>query len=57
MIDPILAKEIELTGIIPDHVRKLFPKAHFCPNWNDMFLADGDPEMECCNCYETISEH
>lgn len=28
-----------------------FNYKHYCPDWDFMLIEDGDPEFECCTCY------
>lgn len=46
----ILYRWVDRRGKVPRWVRWLWPRTHFCPDWDFLLLTDGDPDLECCTC-------
>ena len=45
--------EIEASGDISSDIKRRFPAAHFCPNWDWHLIVDADQEMDYCGCEDT----
>lgn len=43
-------RDIESGGIIPTRLKEKDHTLHFCPDWDFMLIAHGDPEWEACCC-------
>lgn len=33
-------------------IRRWKPTLHWCPEWDYLLIQEGDPEFECCSCFE-----
>lgn len=46
-------KEMDRDGKIRKEFKewRVYYKAHFCEEWDDMLITNEWPEFKCCSCY------
>lgn len=48
--------EMTINGEIPDEAKEKSPYIHFCSDWDELVIEEGDPEFESCNCFCMVQE-